>query len=210
VKICEIYYSIQGESSFAGFPFCFIRLVGCNLRCRYCDTRYAYKGGEEIPLEKVIKRIEKFRTKRVLITGGEPLLQEEVYPLCDYLLEQGFTVLVETNGSIRIDRINPKVYRIVDLKCPTSGMTEKMDFSNLELLTKRDELKFVIGERRDYIWAKAIIKENRLEDKTNILFSPVYRKLSPAVLAEWILKDHLNVRFQIQLHKYIWKNKRRI
>ena len=210
MKICEIYYSIQGESSFAGFPFCFIRLVGCNLRCRYCDTRYAYKGGEEIPLEKVIKRIEKFRTKRVLITGGEPLLQEEVYPLCDYLLEQGFTVLVETNGSIRIDRINPKVYRIVDLKCPTSGMTEKMDFSNLELLTKRDELKFVIGERRDYIWAKAIIKENRLEDKTNILFSPVYRKLSPSVLAEWILKDHLNVRFQIQLHKYIWKNKRRI
>jgi 7-carboxy-7-deazaguanine synthase len=204
MKINEIFTSIQGETSFAGLPFTFVRLSGCNLRCTYCDTQYAYEEGEEQSLEGVIAEIEKRDVPRLVITGGEPLLQDETYALCSRLLDRGYTVLLETNGSILIKDVDPRVHRILDLKCPGSGMDNRMDFSNITCLTTRDEVKFVISHREDFAWALAAIKQHALQGRAHILFSPVYGRLRPAELAAWILKEKLNVRLQLQLHRYIW------
>jgi 7-carboxy-7-deazaguanine synthase len=207
MKINEIFTSIQGETSFAGLPFTFVRLSGCNLRCTYCDTQYAYEEGEEQSLEGVIAEIEKRDVPRLVITGGEPLLQDETQALCSRLLDLGFTVLLETNGSILIKDVDPRVHRILDLKCPGSGMDNRMDFRNITYLTTRDEIKFVISHREDFEWALATIKQHALRGRAHILFSPVYGRLGPGELAEWIMREKLNVRLQLQLHKYIWPDK---
>jgi 7-carboxy-7-deazaguanine synthase len=202
--ISEIFESLQGESSFTGFPFFFIRLAGCNLRCRYCDTKYAYDNGRECSVEELVKTVKKSWIKRVLITGGEPLIQENVYYLIEKLLINKFKVFVETNGSVLLDKIPLKVVKIVDIKTPSSGMSKYNNYYNLDYINKRDEIKFVIGNLDDFLWAVDKIKRFKMNKLTdNILFSPVYGGMEPQELAELILKYKLNVRFQIQLHKIL-------
>ncbi|MFO7760606.1 MAG: radical SAM protein [Thermodesulfobacteriota bacterium] len=218
LNISELFYSIQGESSFAGYPCFFIRLAGCNLRCSYCDTAYAYKEtGEKYSLGKLMELTEKYPAALILITGGEPLLQEKVYPLMELLLEAGRKVMLETNGSISVREVPPAVVKVMDLKCPDSGMSEQMNFSNLDFLTPADELKFVISSRLDYDWALDIVRsryhpsspETDLNDLPSILFSPETTSLPPFRLAGWILEDHLQVRLQLQLHKVLWPRESR-
>jgi 7-carboxy-7-deazaguanine synthase len=207
MKVTEIYKSIQGESTYMGLPSVFIRLTGCNLRCKYCDTKYAYEGGKELHVNDIINIVNDYRCKIIEITGGEPLLQGEVYLLSEKLIKNGYKVLIETNGTISIKRLNREIIKIMDIKCPSSGMSDKMDFNNIDLLEKKDEVKFVISDYNDYIWSVNIIKKFELEDRCNILFSPVFRLLEPKEIAGWILRNNLNVRLQIQLHKYIWGKK---
>jgi 7-carboxy-7-deazaguanine synthase len=204
----EIFYSIQGESSFAGSPCVFIRLTGCNLRCSYCDTTYAYDEGKKYFIEAVVKKVRDYQCKLVEVTGGEPLIQEGVYRLLDRLIESGYQVLIETNGSMPIARINPQCIKIVDIKCPGSGMSDKMDWKNLKKLSPRDEVKFVIGDRKDYTWSVEMISQEGLE-KNLIYFSPVFGRLKPERLAKWILEDRLPVRLQLQWHKHIWPHRKR-
>jgi 7-carboxy-7-deazaguanine synthase len=204
LKVNEIFYSIQGESSFSGIPFVFVRLTGCNLRCSYCDTKYAYEEGEELTVEQILKQIKKYKCRYVEITGGEPLLQDDTPFLVDSLIDKGFNVLVETNGTKDVSVISDKAVIIMDVKCPSSGEVNKIDWENIKRLDKKDEVKFVIAEKSDYDWAKEIITERNLIYKAEVLLSPVREKLEPDLLAEWILKDNLKVRFQLQLHKAIW------
>jgi 7-carboxy-7-deazaguanine synthase len=196
LKIAELFYSIQGESSFAGHPCFFIRFADCNLRCKYCDTRYAYE--EDHPL---------YPGTIVEITGGEPLLQKGVYPLLEKLLNAGRTVLLETNGSINLADVPEKVIKILDMKCPGSGMHEQMDYGNFDLLNRKDEIKFVIGSREDFDWAVNLVSLHDLQGMTTVTFSPVTSKLDPASLAGWILEEHLAVRLRLQLHTIIWPGK---
>jgi 7-carboxy-7-deazaguanine synthase len=209
MKIHEIYKSIQGESSFAGLPCVFVRLTYCNLRCTYCDTAYAFYEGEDMSLEQVIQAVQKWDCLLVEITGGEPLLQKEVYPLMDRLIADGFLVLLETGGSIDIGEVHPKVVKIMDLKCPSSGESDKNRYDNIHKLQPQDEIKFVIGNREDYLWTLDIIRKHHLAGKFRILFSTVFDALSPSELVKWILEDRLNVRFQLQMHKYIWSPEKR-
>jgi len=209
MKINEIFTSIQGETSFAGLPFTFVRLTGCNLRCSYCDTQYAYEEGTERSIDQVLSEIQQRGVSRIVVTGGEPLLQNEIYTLCSQLADRGFIVLIETNGTISIKNIDQRVYRILDLKCPGSGMDAHMDFKNIGYLTARDEVKFVISDRSDFQWALAIIKRYNLEQIPNILMSPAHQALHPRELAEWIIQEKLNARLQLQLQKYIWPDKMR-
>lgn len=217
LAVSELFYSIQGESSFAGYPCFFIRLSGCNLRCLFCDTAYAYEEeGTDYSLEELLKLIGRHPGALVQITGGEPLLQENVYPLMNLLLESGRQVLLETNGSISLEKVPPEVVRIMDLKCPESGMSEQMDLTNLDLLSRTDELKFVISSRLDYDWALDILRTRfnlfsgtDLRDLPGILFSPETTRLQPSHLAAWILEDHLQVRLQLQLHKILWPEESR-
>ena len=205
MKINEIFKSIQGESSFAGIPTVFVRLTGCNLRCQWCDTKYAYDEGVDLIVDEVIGRVNAFGSQFVQITGGEPLLQEEVYELMDRLLNMDYNVSLETNGSINLSSVDKRVVKIIDIKCPSSGESDRMDFGNINYLTKSDEIKFVINDRDDYNWAKEIIDRYNLIKRCNILISPVFGGIEPRELAEWILEDNLNVRLQIQLHKLIWR-----
>jgi len=209
MKINEIFTSIQGETSFVGLPFTFVRLSGCNLRCSYCDTQYAYAEGTEYFLDTVIAEVNNRAVSRVVITGGEPLLQDETYILCSRLLDAGFTVLLETNGSILIKNIDPRVHRILDLKCPGSGMDKYMNLQNVDYLTMRDEIKLVISDRKDFEWALKILQEHQIQGRAHVLFSPVYGRLDPQELAAWILQGKLNVRLQLQIHRYIWPDKMR-
>lgn len=208
MKITELFTSIQGESSYAGRPCFFIRLAGCNLNCSYCDTEFAKSAdsGKDISIESILERAKNANVATVEITGGEPLLHDEVPLLCRGLLEAGFRVLIETNGSLPIAKLPEKVIRIVDCKCPSSGESERMDFANFAELNPCDEVKFVIADREDYEYACEVIAKYELNSKVdNILFSPVASELfSPAELAEWILEDKLDVRLQLQLHKVIW------
>jgi 7-carboxy-7-deazaguanine synthase len=204
LKVNEIFYSIQGESSFAGLPFVFVRLTGCNLRCTYCDTKYAYEEGTEISVEQIIEETKKYNCPYVEITGGEPLMQEETPGLVNSLIDDDFTVLVETNGTKDIGIIPDEAVRIMDIKCPSSGESDKFEWENLNRLNSKDEVKFVIAEKLDYDWAKEIITDRSLSDKVKVLLSPVKDRMNPDMLAEWILKDKLNVRLQLQLHKIIW------
>jgi 7-carboxy-7-deazaguanine synthase len=204
LKVNEIFYSIQGESSFAGLPFVFVRLTGCNLRCTYCDTKYAYEEGKELSVEQILKEIKKYKCPYVEITGGEPLMQEETPSLVDCLIDKGYRVFVETNGTKDISVISHKATLIMDIKCPSSGESDEIDRENLNRLDTKDEIKFVIAEKSDYDWAKKFIAEKKLTDKAKVLLSPVKEKMNPDILAEWILKDKLNVRLQLQLHKIIW------
>lgn len=203
--INEIFYSIQGESLYSGLACTFVRLAGCNLRCAYCDTQYAYDEGTEIEIEKLAKKISDFGCSLVEITGGEPLIQEETPALIRRLLDDKITVLLETNGSIDISGIDRQCIKILDIKCPSSGESEKNDLNNLNKLNEKDQVKFVIGNRNDYEFAKKIVKQiPEIFPRENILFSPIYNKLELSELAQWMLKDKLTVRFQIQLHKIIW------
>ena len=204
MRITEIFYSIQGESSYAGKPCAFVRLTYCNLRCSWCDTEYAFTGGTEMSLSEVLAAVKSYACRLVEITGGEPLLQKEVYPLTETLLAEGYVVLIDTGGSLDVSGLDPRVIKILDIKCPGSGMAEENLWSNLEHLTPRDEIKFVIADRRDFDWAASVIRERDLAGRFQILFSPVHGKLDPKELADWILKENLPVRLQIQLHKYLW------
>lgn len=200
----EIFYSIQGESSYVGHPCVFIRLTGCPLRCVWCDSEYAFYEGTKMTIDEVLEAIKQYDCRLVEITGGEPLLQEEVYPLMERLLQEGYEVLLETSGSLDVSRVPKRVIKIVDFKCPGSGEAHRNRFENLEHLSPRDEVKFVIGDDRDYRWAREIVEQHRLPERCTILFSPVFNQLAPGELAEWILKDNLKVRLQLQLHKFIW------
>lgn len=209
LKVNEIFESIQGESTYAGLPSVFVRLSGCNLRCSYCDTQYAYGKGEELAVGEVLRKVEGFNPSLVEITGGEPLLQKEVHSLAEKLLARNYKVLVETNGSIDTGRLNKRAVKILDLKCPDSGMSDRMDWSNLEKLSPEDEIKFVLCSRGDYNWAKEIISRHSLNKDHILLMSPVKGKLAPAKLAKWILEDDLKARLQLQIHKYIWPGEKR-
>ena len=205
LKINEIYHSIQGESTSAGRPCVFVRLTYCNLRCTYCDTEYAFYEGKDMSVQQVIDEVEKYNCKLVEVTGGEPLVQlDECLELMKRLSDLGYEVMIETGGSISIKDIDPRVKIIMDLKCPSSEMEKKNHYENVQYLKKTDELKFVIGDREDYEWTIHQMKKYNLPGKCEILFSPVFGKLEPVELVNWILEDKLNVRFQLQMHKYIW------
>jgi 7-carboxy-7-deazaguanine synthase len=204
LRVTEIFHSIQGESSRVGIPCVFIRLTGCNLRCSYCDTAYAWTGGSDWTIERIVERVESFGCRLVEITGGEPLAQEETSGLARRLLDAGYTVLVETNGTLDIGRLPAGAIRIMDVKCPGSGESVKTSWENLERLGPEDEVKFVISDAADYLWAKDVISENGLADRTRVLLSPAHGRLDRADIAEWILSDRLNVRLQVPIHKIIW------
>jgi 7-carboxy-7-deazaguanine synthase len=202
--VSEIFYSIQGESLFAGLPCVFVRLTGCNLRCSYCDTRYAYDGGETLSLDEITYRAASFRCSLIEITGGEPLLQEGTPELIHKLIRMGYTVLIETNGSLDIGKIDPCCIKIVDVKCPGSGESHRNNLSNLNLLSPLDQVKFILTDRKDYDFAKTIIDMTWNTPPVPIFFSPVHQCLDPAELARWMLDDRLNVRLHLQLHKILW------
>lgn len=205
LNVTEIFYSIQGESLHAGRPCVFIRLSGCNLRCRYCDTRYAYEDGNAMELGEIISKAKGFNCRLIEITGGEPLLQPDTPPLINAFLDSGCEVLLETNGSFDIDCVDSRCCRVMDLKCPASGESHQNDWGNFDRLTQRDQLKCVVSDRNDYLFARNHL--DRLPGnfpQHHVLFSPVFGQLSPEQLARWILNDHLNVRLHLQLHKVIW------
>jgi 7-carboxy-7-deazaguanine synthase len=204
MKVNEIYHSIQGESTYAGCPCTFVRLTYCHLRCSYCDSTYAFFEGSDLTLEEILSQVEAYGGKLIEITGGEPLLQAEVFPLMELLLERGYTVLLETSGCVDIGGVDPRVIKIMDLKCPGSGESEKNLFSNIDALQPSDEIKFVVGSREDYEWAKRIMMEHQLSGRFTILISTVFGAIEPRDVVEWMLADHLRARFQLQLHKYIW------
>jgi 7-carboxy-7-deazaguanine synthase len=201
----EIFYSIQGESTHAGRPCVFVRLTGCNLRCDWCDTEYAFNEGRRMTVAEVGAQVEAHRCPLVEITGGEPLLQDAVHPLMLAMLERGLSVMIETSGASDVSRIDPRVIKIMDLKCPGSGECEKNLWSNLDYLSQRDEVKFVIADRADYEWAREVVRSRALAERVNaILFSCAFGRLEPARLAAWILEDRMPVRLQLQIHKHIW------
>lgn len=203
--INEIFYSIQGESLYNGLPCVFVRLAGCNLRCSYCDTRYAYEEGSKMELAEILQKVETYHCPLIEITGGEPLLQDDTPLLISELLEKGYEVMMETNGTFDISMVDKRCIKIVDIKCPTSGESDKNDLKNLKRLNQKDQVKFVIGSREDYEYAKNITKLiSRKLPERNILFSPVFGKIACAELAKWILEDNLNIRLHLQIHKIIW------
>jgi len=205
ITINEIFYSVQGESTYAGRPCVFVRLTACDLRCSWCDTPYAFHEGKKRSLDDVLAEIARFDCSLVEVTGGEPLLQEEVYPLMNALLERGKTVLLETGGHRSIARVPDPVVTIIDVKCPGSGEAEKMHWENLERLRPHDEVKFVVKDRADYEFARDVIARHALVGRASAIhLSPVHGVLDPKTLSEWVLADKLPVRVQLQLHKYIW------
>ena len=204
MRITEIFFSIQGESTHAGRPCVFVRLTGCPLRCTWCDTAYAFHGGTERHLDNILDEVGQHGCRLVEITGGEPLAQPEVHPLITALADRGYTVLIETSGAIDIAPVDPRAILIMDLKCPGSGMADHNLWANIPKLKPTDEVKFVIKDREDYEWAAAKVREYTLADRHAVLFSPVFGEMNPRVLAEWVLADRLPVRCQLQLHKYIW------
>jgi 7-carboxy-7-deazaguanine synthase len=205
LTVNEIFHSIQGESTFAGEPCVFVRLTACDLRCSWCDTAYAFHEGKKMSVDEVMAVVDGFGTQLVEVTGGEPLLQVDVYPLMDRLLACGKTVLLETGGHRSIERVSDRVIRIVDVKCPGSGESDKMDWDNLGRLTRADQVKFVIRDRIDYEYARDIVSREALPSRVAaVLFSPVHGVLEPRILAEWMLADRVSARLQLQAHKYIW------
>ena len=201
----EIYQSVQGESTWAGLPCVFVRLTFCDLRCTYCDTAYAFYKGSKITLAEIVQQVLAYQCRLVEITGGEPLLQKNVLPLMREFCDRGLTVLIETSGAHDISKIDPRVHRIMDLKTPSSGEWQRNRLENITYLNNRDEVKFVIGSREDYLWAKEQVDKFNLAERCGtILFSPVFGKIEPRSIVEWLLADKLPVRFQLQLHKFIW------
>ena len=204
LKVNEIFYSIQGESTYAGLPCVFVRLTYCNLRCTYCDTAYAFYEGEDLTIEEILALVEAFHCNLVEVTGGEPLVQKNSLPLLRALCDAGYEVLLETGGHMDIAPVDKRVKRIMDIKCPSSGESAKVRWQNIDLLTSEDQVKFVIGDRADFEFARDTVRKYTLNETCPVLFSPVFGRLENKTLAEWILEDHLPVRMQLQMHKYIW------
>jgi 7-carboxy-7-deazaguanine synthase len=204
LKITEIFYSLQGESNTVGLPTVFIRLTGCPLRCSYCDTTYAFTGGKKQTLTEIIDQVDQFKARYVTVTGGEPLAQSASHELMTMLLDKGYVVSLETSGAIDISAVDPRVLIVMDLKTPGSEELDKNDYKNIEHLADKDQVKFVIADAADYEWSKSMINKHNLSNRCEILFSPVMGQMNPTELAENILQDNLPVRFQIQLHKYLW------
>ena len=204
LRINEIFHSLQGEADAVGFPTVFIRLTGCPLRCRYCDTEYAFHTGDWYDLEAVVQKVRGYAAAHVCVTGGEPLAQPNCIKLLERLCDEGFDVSLETSGALDIGAVDGRVSRVVDVKTPGSGEDRRNRIENFGLLTMRDQLKFVICSREDYDWSKAFLEEHGLPQRCRLLFSPSYGEVAPAALAEWILADRLPVRFQLQLHKILW------
>ena len=204
LRVTEIFRSIQGESTHAGFPCAFIRLTGCSLRCVWCDTAYAFHGGADLDLDDAVARVLELGTRLVEVTGGEPLEQEAVYPLMERLLDAGRTVLLETGGHVPLDRVDPRVVKIVDVKAPGSGMQSANLRENLDRLQPHDEIKFVIADRRDFDWSLAMVRERSLDDGRVVTFSPVWESLPAADLAAWIRDAGRPIRLGLQLHKILW------
>jgi len=204
MRITEVFHSIQGESSYAGQPCVFVRLTGCPLRCTWCDTDYAFFGGHDCSIDDVLAKVRTYGCRLVEVTGGEPLAQPESLPLLTRLCDAGYTVLLETSGAVDITPVDPRTHIILDVKCPGSGMTDRMHWPNLSRLTAKDEAKFVLADRADYDWAREILAQYDVARHCSVLFSPVFGSLDLRLLAEWILADRLPVRFQLQMHKYIW------
>jgi len=209
LRVNEIYYSIQGESSNTGFPCVFVRLTYCNLRCTYCDTEYAFFEGSDMELIEIIEQVASYKCKLVEITGGEPLIQENVHTLMAALCDKGYHVMLETAGHLDIAPVDRRVKIIMDIKCPSSGESEKNRWENINLLKTDDEVKFVIGDRSDFDWACHVLHRHDLSDKCHVIFSPVFQKMSNLELANLILEHNLPVRMQLQLHKYIWSPEKR-
>jgi len=205
MRITEIYQSIQGESSYAGLPCIFVRTTGCDLRCSWCDSEFTFTGGTTMSLDEIITEVEKYDCKLVELTGGEPLLQKEINQLAERLADAGYKVLIETGGHRDISLLDPRVIRIMDLKCPDSGECEKNLWSNLDYLRPVDEVKFVIASRKDYEWTLQTIRQHQLEDRVGILISTVFGAVKAEQVVDWMLADKLRARFQLQLHKYIWE-----
>lgn len=205
LTVNEIFFSIQGESSWVGLPCVFVRLTYCDLRCIWCDTEYAFYEGTDMTIDEIIEKVKSYNCKLVEITGGEPLLQENSLKLMKRLCDENFTVLLETGGHRDISQVDPRVHIIMDIKCPGSKMSHKNRWENINYLSSKDEVKFVIKDRSDYEWAKEVINKFNLAERVGtILFSPVFGEIEPVEIVTWILEDKLPVRFQIQLHKYIW------
>jgi 7-carboxy-7-deazaguanine synthase len=205
LTVNEIFYSIQGESTYAGRPCVFVRLTACDLRCTWCDTPYSFYEGRKRPLDEVVAEVERYGCPLVEVTGGEPLLQDDVYPLMERLLERGRTVMIETGGHRSTGRVPERVITILDVKCPGSGEAHRNDWSNLDRLRPHDEVKFVIKDRADYEYARDVVARHDLAVRAAaVLFSPVHGAIEPRQLSEWILGDRLPVRVQLQIHKYIW------
>jgi 7-carboxy-7-deazaguanine synthase len=208
LRVTEIFYSLQGESLTSGCPTVFIRLTGCPLRCGYCDTEYAFTGGEWMGLTEILERVAGYRSRYVTVTGGEPLAQRNCLTLLRSLCDAGYTVSLETSGALAVDAVDPRVVKVMDLKTPGSGEVDRNRYENLDVLGRGDQVKFVICDRADYEWARELITLHQLDTVCEILFSPSHGQQDPAHLAEWILEDRLPVRLQLQLHKQLWGNER--
>ncbi len=206
LRLTEIFYSLQGESRSVGWPTVFVRLTGCPLRCSYCDTKYAYHDGQWGSISNVIQQVQGYNANFVTVTGGEPLAQKNCLPLLVALCDLGYEVSLETSGALDISEIDSRVIRVVDVKTPGSGEANKNLFSNFSCLSSKDQLKFVICDREDYLWSKSLIEEYQLDSRCEVLFSASQGQLTDTALADWLLEDRLPVRFQIQLHKYLWNN----
>lgn len=208
VRLTEIFYSLQGEAARSGLPTVFIRLTGCPLRCTWCDTEYAFTGGAATAIADVLAEVVKYPTRHVCVTGGEPLAQKSCFTLLTALCDAGYDVSLETSGALDVTPVDPRVARIMDLKAPGSGESDKNLIANITALRATDEVKIVIASRADFDWAKDIIAEHKLTERCDVVLSPVAGQLNPTELAEWILAAGLNVRFQLQLHKLLWKDAR--
>lgn len=206
LKITEIFLSLQGESTLVGWPTVFVRLTGCPLRCQYCDTAYAFYGGDWRSQEQVLEQVRGYGVQHVCVTGGEPLAQKACLPLLAALCDAGYTVSLETSGALDVAEVDPRVIRVLDIKTPGSAEVERNRWENLPLLTPHDQIKFVLCSREDYDWAKGILQQHRLPSRCPVLFSPSFGQLSPRDLADWIVADRLPVRMQVQLHKVLWGN----
>ena len=204
LKITEIFYSLQGETNLVGLPTVFIRLTGCPLRCGYCDSEYAFSGGKNLEISAILTEISSYKARYVTVTGGEPLAQKACLELLTQLCDTGYTVSLETSGALDISQVDKRVIKVIDVKTPGSLEVKKNRFENFEYVLPHDQIKFVICDRADYEWSKKIIQTHALAEKSEILFSPSNQQLAPDILADWILADHLSVRFQIQMHKTIW------